>query len=318
MAHPKIFNRELFILGAGSSVPAGLLTAFGLTKEIEQQLSADPRDVAILQEFRRLRKEAGEVENGSVNIESIYFKLEEEIAAKGSDNLRMLQLLRATIIKLLRVNLSLEDESRIEYLKPLCEYVLKTNIPIITLNWDNTVELAFRNYYPERNIDLGLISLSDDRFKAGFLSTGDDVKLIKVHGSLNLSSEACEYNNLRDEGPFYYREEAGGPPFQRNIILGGRKISKINQDKFLTTCMNEFKRLLKNSETIHIVGYSFGDKHINKLLKAWKRDAKNRSDLIVKVVKGTNKGLSNIASKTLWGLKKEEKIGAKEYFSELV
>ncbi|MBX9743753.1 MAG: SIR2 family protein [Chlamydiales bacterium] len=305
---------ELFILGAGSSVPAQLPTAVELTARVRDRLTDFFKE-----EFDKLTLKATDEQINSINFESIFWELEKDIDTASGDNKSSLVKLRSVLVEQIRIILWQKSYSeRLAYFEKFCKYVAKKISPVITLNWDNTVELAFENFCPETKLDLGLLKEKHRPvYRAVFSSENiNTVKLVKLHGSLNLSNEARTFEYLEEEnkGPIYFLDGNGPPSPSRNIVLGSNKLQKIEKDHFLRTCLNEYKQLLSGVEKITFIGYSFHDEHINNALANWKNDKNGKA--LITVVNGEGK-LNDKAKQLLNGLDVVTFQGTISYFESL-
>ncbi len=308
-------NSELFILGAGSSVPAELPASQELITRVRDRLTNSYKS-----EFDRLKLKANEEQKNSINFESIFWELEKEFDTEVAEKKFPLVRLRSVLVEEIKSILWQEGyNERLAYFEKFCKYVAQGITPVVTLNWENTVETAFRHFCPDINLDIGLVREKDRPvFRARFCSeNSQSVKIVKVHGSLNLSVQArtFEYFEEENQGPIYFLDGNGPPSPRRNIVLGSNKKPKIEKDQFLTICWNEYKQLLLSGpERINFVGYSFQDDHINSLFESCKSAIESS---FITVVNGEGR-LNNNAEGLLNGLHVKTVQGTSNYFDSLL
>ena len=158
------------------------------------------------------------------------------------------------------------DAGKIEYLIPLLKYVIETDSSIVTLNYDNTIELAGQVLGIE--IDTGFDAWS----KSGDFTFGDGkVPLIKLHGSIDW---ALSGGRTAKEKPLPYQIIQKVDPnakdqegFQPAVIFGGK--NKLTAKGPFLSLLQSFEAQLSKSETLTIIGYSFRDEHVNEFIANW-------------------------------------------------
>ncbi len=291
---------------AGKNVEAGkkgLPTAKELTKELINHFSDESQEKSILQRVLSRIKEDGEkvddidVERllnavelitdlhtlGLNKLVSVWNPKTDKIGPAQEEVPRQLRNLVMKSKDYLKQRLWCSDNTDLSYLNPLAEF-LKQQVEqqgtttVATLNYDNVVELLCRQH--------GILcSYGLDGYEGSFQvkPPKKGVHLIKLHGSLNW----CLMDTY-EMGPSISRFEIlewGNLRCTRNeihqygntaIIFGQRnKLSPVGPflDLYHTFRDELFKReeltgaLL--TEKLTIIGYSFGDPHINFLIERW-------------------------------------------------
>lgn len=174
--------------------------------------------------------------------------------------------------------LAIRDKSRVKYLRSLSDIVKAGYfLHIFTLNYDECVEQALSD----------TLGTDDSKWTNGFSETGWTPQLLtqdyhkfaaivyKLHGSLDwVRDERLGICSLRWP-PGAETEEIPEETVQPLIIFGTTdKLQPL--DPFLPLLFLFQQRLLE-ADVIVIVGYSFGDSHINAmLLDALQADPKKR------------------------------------------
>ena len=158
------------------------------------------------------------------------------------------------------------DKGKVDYLSPLLKYLKDTNSSIVTLNYDNTIELAAQILAIE--IDTGFDAWS----KSGDFLFGDGkIPLIKLHGSIDW---ALSDGRIGEEKPLPYQIIQKVDPnskdqrsFQPAVIFGGK--NKLTAKGPFLSLLRSFEQRLLNSEMLSIIGYSFRDEHVNEFITNW-------------------------------------------------
>lgn len=164
------------------------------------------------------------------------------------------------------------------YLDNLMSLAKMKPVSIFTLNYDDVIEKACQ----KNDVDIQLGFDQQNRwFTNSFSDMEKGIKLYKLHGSIH-----WKYN-LINLGPYYeqiFKDKIGmDSPYERMyepaLIMGDEKLETKGHflDMFFT-----FKEELSKQNNLCIVGYSFQDSHINKLLWEWyNKDTENKHVLIV-------------------------------------
>jgi hypothetical protein len=167
-----------------------------------------------------------------------------------------------TLIDIVWIN----EPGRVKYLSPLFSLAMKQKrIVIASLNYDNAVELAAAS--AGVSCDSGISEWSK-RGKFSFPSEG--IALLKLHGSIeweqvwrpsdlevieHLAVHPVDLSNKRRVG------------YRPAVIFGHR--NKLTAEGPFLDLMHAFVHELEDSDLLSIIGYSFGDLHINALLTRW-------------------------------------------------
>ncbi|WP_246134048.1 SIR2 family protein [Microbacterium hatanonis] len=161
----------------------------------------------------------------------------------------------AALVQVLRV-----EPSRVTYLSPL---VNASGLQAVaTLNYDLTIETASEQL--GLSFDTGL-----DQWRGGYgwqWRHDVDVRLLKLHGSLDYALHHARPRKRRILSDHLVRvndEIAANPA----MVFGLG--SKLRSDGPFLAMLVELDRLLAETHWLTIVGYSFGDRHINAALTRW-------------------------------------------------
>lgn len=161
-----------------------------------------------------------------------------------------------TIMHALLVKIMWLDEHQVsEHLTGVISLGQTRNVDIFTLNYDNTIELAAKTNF----VDCYDGFLTDGVFSGQWSESDKGINLYKLHGSVTwLSDEGVQLRKLHAK-PDY--------GFMPTLIFGQRE--KLRDSGPFLDLLFEFKNKLKTQSQVCVVGYSFGDKHINKFLGQW-------------------------------------------------
>lgn len=183
--------------------------------------------------------------------------------------------LKSNIMRLMISELAVKDPTRLSYLNPLLDYVRSIPSPdgvIATLNYDVSVEEAAR--WSGCPVDQGV---------EGWTRTGaiswhpDSVRLIKLHGSLDWRRD-----DLAEDGEFgrvrLGRSRGPDDPREPLIVLGRRE--KLRPEGPSLQLLEAFRDALLRASALVVIGYRFGDSHINALVGHW-LDCSHSRHLIV-------------------------------------
>lgn len=145
------------------------------------------------------------------------------------------------------------DGKRHPYMERLATFGREHTSAIATLNYDTLLEDACK----EQSVtyDYGLGTWNARKFVK---FQGADVKLIKLHGSTNWYEDGDDVV-LDPEHSSYLR---------RGLIFGGQGDKLVPHGPYLQL-RHEFQRLLRSTNVFGIVGYSFQDRHLNAIIRAW-------------------------------------------------
>lgn len=208
------------------------------------------------------------------------------------------QIIAEVILKLENQHLSLSHNQLINMQHDFIEYVTKMDdsISVVSLNYDNNVlkslvELGFEKGCKPTNEHYGL-QLDVDKFmncnKVAYFPHGHLRFCLSNNNNVTYYSDSNTANDERWNGT----DSIG---IGSTLTLTNGKFA-YNFNTFLTTGQTKddtlntlpyaiyYQRLaldIANSDTIYIIGYSFGDEHINRLLKSFiKKNNKNKVYII--------------------------------------
>ncbi len=156
-----------------------------------------------------------------------------------------------------------------EYLRSLASFALAKSANLSTLNYDILMEQQISALGGE--YDYGFDQWNTKQivsFKKG------SVRLHKLHGSINWSGSP-EQITISDPSE-------SKSPWQRRhslMIFGGQSSKLTPRGPFLQI-RNEFEKSLMRSNRLLVVGYSFGDEHVNALLRRWVT-TRDRAKLVI-------------------------------------
>lgn len=175
-----------------------------------------------------------------------------------------------------RICTLLEKPDNVDYLLPLVELARTQSggLDITTLNYDRTVELAAS--IGSIPIDAGL-----SRWAPGqplvFTPTDGQINLIKPHGSIDWVRISGTAQNRLDGHPLvrhvYRADEKPSPVAHWGtadtplIVIGDRE--KLETDGPTLPLMRAFEESLHRASNLVVVGYSFGDEHVNTVVRNW-------------------------------------------------
>jgi hypothetical protein len=300
-------KREIvFLLGAGATVDAGLHTATDLTDIVEQTIAA--KHPSLLPALRFIR---GAIQFGKacqsqpltdkINIEELVMactllasreesdvypfvsawheritrlqRLPDDIQSNGTND--SFQLLANYCKQGLRNWLAIKDAALIKYLWSFRDFINEGyRLRIFSLNYDECIECALSDALGQVNKE----------WTTGFDEGGWNPKLLdsdnyeayiyKLHGSLDWVRDpkfgicCVKWPPARDI------EEL--PDDFESLLIFGTDIKLQAVDPFLTLLFR-FQQLLNVSDILVVVGYSFGDTHVNAMiLEALQRDPRMR------------------------------------------
>lgn len=162
------------------------------------------------------------------------------------------------------------DSARIEYFKKLVEIAKSNSADIATLNYDLIAEdsassLGFSH-------DYGLDKWNDEKVVEFGRSSAKNIRIIKLHGSLNWYAKGDDINIKEPEGVQW-----GALP---NLVFGGAG-SKLRIDGPFLQLRHEFQSRLLKTNILVIIGYSFQDEHLNSVIRRWTSTRRNAKMIVV-------------------------------------
>ena len=174
----------------------------------------------------------------------------------------------------------IEDSSKIHYLGPLLNLLEnQSRLVIATLNYDNCIELMSTSQEVDCQTGIGQWS------EAGVLDVSSQgLHLIKLHGSIDWVRNEVSPNRERLPGveirkltAEQIKEKAVTPA----VIFGNR--NKLTAEGPFLELLRVFKEELGRSQVLTVVGYSFGDSHINVYISQWLNGNDSR---VLRIVNG--------------------------------
>jgi hypothetical protein len=209
---------------------------------------------------------------------------------------RVFERVAEQMIVTLREIVFIEDSARVKYLRPLIALAKKQKtIVVATLNYDNAIELAAKS--GDVPCDTGIIEWSNNG-KFSFPSEG--ITLLKLHGSIDWMQERiggpgkiehlavgfADIDSMKKNLAFLYQgmmDPSKIPSqfcFYRPAVIFGQR-NKLTTEGPFFDLLQTFVQMLDVSDLLTIIGYSFGDPHINALLARWmNRDSRRRLRII--------------------------------------
>ncbi|MDF2506511.1 MAG: hypothetical protein K0Q52_370 [Microbacterium sp.] len=182
----------------------------------------------------------------------------------------------------------LSHPADLTYLDPLIDLATQQpgGLDITTLNYDLTIETAAANRGVP--VDTGL-----DRWQPGlplrFEPIDGRVNLIKPHGSIDWERVSSSQRNRIEGFPLVrhcYRTSADpeaqptwGTSSSPLIVIGDRE--KLETDGPTLALLHAFEESLHRASHLLIVGYSFGDEHVNTIVRNWMNADPRRTIAIV-------------------------------------
>jgi NAD-dependent SIR2 family protein deacetylase len=217
-------KKQVFILGAGFSVAAGLPSQYDLTKEIfePQKSDSEAYDLTLYnlyetqrQLLRFLETEFGITSDSEylLQLEDIYTPLDRSIVENSTfrtfppeELLNLRQSLDAILILALKAKSTLSKKP--EYIEKFAQYIIDKSrirannyrkndpVSVITTNWDILLDNAFRKQLLDEKKPKGVIDYNcyvsslknDPTITPGLKALAEGkfiVKLLKIHGSIN-------------------------------------------------------------------------------------------------------------------------------------
>jgi hypothetical protein len=295
---------EMLLLAAGASIEAGLANAYDMTKsmleiinERAKTYSGDPTTKIELEKqsevlnyvFARLVADA-QTRYGDPTIDCVDFELlynallqiaeyeSPEIAPfvetwdpfiKGNITPERLWNIRFRMSRTLEKLSMIQDEKKVEYLKPILNLVKKQKrLVVATLNYDNAVELLAGGISVP--YDTGI---KDWIEKGAFEFSGDGVKLLKLHGSVYWRwTEDIITSDLRmphRQIRFIEHYTDGFSTMlavETPMVIYGQR-NKLTTEGIFLDLLRQFDNELSKSNLLTVIGYSFRDEHINFYIK---------------------------------------------------
>ncbi|MCP4475503.1 MAG: hypothetical protein GY821_13255 [Gammaproteobacteria bacterium] len=156
------------------------------------------------------------------------------------------------------------NSDKVLYLRNLIKLSEYRHLPIFTLNYDDTIEKACK--IGNNILQMGF-DQKENKFTNQFIEMKQGISLYKLHGSIDWQINYIDgenyYNQIIKRKPDYNPLIGFSKPA---LILGENKLTE--EGHFLEL-LYLFRSHLQKINQLCIVGYSFQDRHINKILREW-------------------------------------------------
>jgi SIR2-like protein len=281
----------IFLFGAGASSDANIPISTRMIEKVDELIKNDWSQYKTLYHLVKSATQYADgiqgKKNDDFNIERLFNVLNELIKKEehplypfiGSWNIRFNEIIgdkdfekikdfQDLILNELKEWVDLKDKRKAAYFKKLQNF-RKEYAPfrIFSLNYDLCIEKVFedndnfrieRGFNKERKWDSKLISEYEP-------DNEPDIILYKLHGSI-------DWQRNEETGEVVYSDGTVKKP---NLIFGTTyKLQYVDPFLFL---FSEFRYFSLRSKLVIIIGYGFGDEHINGLLsQALKQDKKRK------------------------------------------
>lgn len=170
------------------------------------------------------------------------------------------------------------DAGKVAHLQPLLKTKSTSDRVLVTLNYDNALELAGESVGIP--VETGISEMS----KTGrFPVTVNGVCLLKLHGSIDWAWKdvaVSATNPLRSEVIQTVAQESMRKEGYRPAVVFGHRNKLTAHGPFLSL-LEEFRSRLNNSDLLTVIGYSFRDNHINEYLTQWINERPERRIRII-------------------------------------
>jgi hypothetical protein len=174
----------------------------------------------------------------------------------------------------------LADIKSVDYLNPIMQIAQEQDggLDIATLNYDLTVETAaalsgvglstgIEEWHPGSEIELE--------------TTRSHINLLKLHGSVDWARHASpEDPTYRRLHSFEVRRLPAGTVNRSPVMVIGDR-EKLETDGPTLPLLSAFERMLRRTDRLVVVGYSFADEHINRLVRAWLNGEAHRTIVVL-------------------------------------
>lgn len=200
-------------------------------------------------------------------------------AVSGTPDLRpALVRLQAMMVGALGKILAVDPDA-VDYLMPLLASEHRP-IQIATLNYDRSVEVLAQK--SGVSCDTGIRN-----WDGGYdwkWNDAAEVRLLKLHGSLDwyLSSPRDE-SRLQTDKVVLAQDlgEEQKPQMSDRLALVFGQGAKLRSDGPFLAMLVELDRMLKQTDRLVVVGYSFRDDHINAAIRRWHNERESPSLIII-------------------------------------
>lgn len=279
-------DEVIVLLGAGASVDAGIPHSAAMVAQIEKALTADWKEFRDLYNYVRSAIFYADGIQGtfnsdvSYNIERLVVALDElsrreehpiypfvgawnpRLTQVAGENFKMVSAFRTKILERLRHEwIEITNYERAAYFKGLINFQRELNYPlrVFTLNYDLCVEKAYQceyNEFPERGFDKSRFwnhELLED------VPPGQkNIFLYKLHGSIDWTRDSGTSKLTFSDSTSKIKVEDG-------VLIFGTTYKLQYVDPFLFL-VYQLRRLSLDARLLLVIGYGFGDEHINGIL----------------------------------------------------
>ena len=165
----------------------------------------------------------------------------------------------------LRDWLNISDPSRLKYLRSFKDFINREyRLRIFTLNYDECIERALQDEFGGIN-DIWTNGFDETGWNPDLLISDDyKVYLYKIHGSLDWVRDE-KFGICSVKWPIAQRSEELGQDFDPLLIFGSDV--KMQPIEPYLTLLFHFQKILNASRILVVIGYSFGDDHINSMIR---------------------------------------------------
>jgi len=170
------------------------------------------------------------------------------------------------MVRILKDIVWIENNNCVKYLFPLINLAKDRRLVISTLNYDNSIELAAASN------DIHCNTCIEDWSNKGVFDISENgLHLLKLHGSidwiweqdLRIEERTLPHSKIHKENPKKLKNKY----FRPAIVFGQR--NKLTTEGPFLDFLRAFQQELMSSETLTVIGYSFGDDHINTYISQW-------------------------------------------------
>ena len=174
------------------------------------------------------------------------------------------------MVRELSALLTLPADADLSYLGPFAQWLTAVEGPvtIATLNYDLVLEAC---------LEPSPVTLSTGISDWGATGSLDfksaKIELLKLHGSLSWQEKFV--GNLNRAG----LQDDGGPAESPLLVFGQRE--KLQPQGPFLQLLEKFRESISRTHDIVVIGYGFGDEHINFVLEQWVEGAPGRRLTIV-------------------------------------
>ena len=199
--------------------------------------------------------------------------------------------MRNKMLRMLYHILWVTDPTKVEYFESVIKHCKNQSVPIVSLNYDNCIELCAEQL--KIRVDTGFDGWSNNG-SVGFDSGA--LHLAKVHGSIDWINDPVELRSRQHPvktGIFRKAgaDERGSTWKNPAVIFGG--LNKLTATGPFLQLFQYFQDSLKKSNHLIVIGYSFRDDHINATICSWLNSTTENK---VTVVNGSSFNLEQFCS----------------------